>query len=123
MYLQTEELMKFQFMSMSLSYFSSLNMLKTMRDINADTTTAAVTSSADAAAAAAASAAAANIPAIKAGKVMESVADVTSQEVRGTSFDRLTLFPPTSPPPPSGLSVVKLTQWLMWDSNTRRNVR
>ncbi|CAB1116477.1 unnamed protein product [Ectocarpus sp. CCAP 1310/34] len=81
MYSQTEELMKFQFMSMSLSYFSSLNMLKTMRDINADTTTAAVTSSADAAAAAAASAAAANIPAIKAGKVMESVADVTSQEI------------------------------------------
>ncbi|CAM9386908.1 unnamed protein product [Ectocarpus sp. 6 AP-2014] len=81
MYSQTEELMKFQFMSMSLSYFSSLNMLKTMRDINADTTTAAVTSSADAAAAAAASAAAANIPAIKAGKVMESVADVTTQEI------------------------------------------
>ena len=28
MYSQQEELMKFQFMSMSLSYFSSLNMLK-----------------------------------------------------------------------------------------------
>lgn len=28
MYGQTEELMKFQFMSMSLSYFSSLNMMK-----------------------------------------------------------------------------------------------
>lgn len=65
MYEQTEELMKFQFMSMSLSYFSSLNMMKQMRDINADTTTAAVTSTADAAAAAAASAAAASIPSLK----------------------------------------------------------
>ncbi len=84
MYSQTEELMKFQFMSMSLSYFSSLNMLKTMRGINADTTTAAITSSADAAAAAAASAAAANLPGIKAGKVLESVSDVVGQEVRKT---------------------------------------
>ena len=57
--------MKFQFMSMSLSYFSSLNMLKQMRDINTDTTNAAISSSADTAAAAAAAAAAANIPAIK----------------------------------------------------------
>ncbi|CAM9594278.1 unnamed protein product, partial [Hapterophycus canaliculatus] len=65
MYEQTEELMKFQFMSMSLSYFSSLNMMKQMRDINADTTTAAITGSADAAAAAAASAAAASIPSLK----------------------------------------------------------
>ncbi|CAM9277713.1 unnamed protein product, partial [Scytosiphon promiscuus] len=31
MYEQTEELMKFQFMSMSLSYFSSLNMMKQVR--------------------------------------------------------------------------------------------
>lgn len=82
MYSQTEELMKFQFMSMSLSYFSSLNMLKTMRDINADTTTAAVTSSADAAAAAAASAAAANLPGIKSSKVLESISDVVGTEVR-----------------------------------------
>lgn len=51
MFSQTEELMKFQFMSMSLSYFSSLNMLKQLRDMNADTTSAAVASSADAAAA------------------------------------------------------------------------
>lgn len=65
MYEQTEELMKFQFMSMSLSYFSSLNMMKQMREINADTTTAAVAGSADAAAAAAASAAAASIPSLK----------------------------------------------------------
>eukprot|EP00752_Nemacystus_decipiens_P018599 g16677.t1 len=65
MYGQTEELMKFQFMSMSLSYFSSLNMMKQMRDINADTTTAAIAGSADAAAAAAASAAAASIPSLK----------------------------------------------------------
>ena len=32
MFESTEELMKFQFMSMSLSYFSSLNMLKSLRD-------------------------------------------------------------------------------------------
>lgn len=65
MYGQTEELMKFQFMSMSLGYFSSLSMIKQMRDINADTTTAAIAGSADAAAAAAASAAAASIPSLK----------------------------------------------------------
>merc|ERR1711871_1044686 len=65
MFESTEELMKFQFMSMSLSYFSSLNMLKSLRDINADTTTAAVSSSAQTAAAAAAAAAAANIPTLK----------------------------------------------------------
>ena len=46
-------------------YFSSLNMLKQMREINSDTTSAAIASSADAASAAAAAAAAANIPAIK----------------------------------------------------------
>ena len=65
MFESTEELMKFQFMSMSLSYFSSLNMLKTMRDINSDTTSAAISSSAQTAAAAAAAAAAANIPELK----------------------------------------------------------
>ena len=65
MFNQQEELMKFQFMSMSLSYFSSLNMLKQMRDINTDTTSVAISSSAETAAAAAAAAAAANIPAIK----------------------------------------------------------
>ncbi|CAM9255759.1 unnamed protein product, partial [Ectocarpus fasciculatus] len=65
MFSQTEELMKFQFMSMSLSYFSSLNMLKQLRDMNADTTSTAVTSSAEAAAAAATSAVAANLPNIK----------------------------------------------------------
>ncbi|CAE7323801.1 unnamed protein product [Symbiodinium microadriaticum] len=65
MFGQTEELMKFQFMSMSLSYFSSLNMLKQLRDMNSDTTSAAVTSSADAAAAAAAAATAANLPSMK----------------------------------------------------------
>jgi hypothetical protein len=62
MFSQTEELMKFQFMSVSLSYFSSLNMMQRMRDINADTTTAAVVSSADAARAAAAAAKAAGLP-------------------------------------------------------------
>lgn len=65
MFESTEELMKFQFMSMSLSYFSSLNMLKNLRDINADTTSAAITSTAETAAAAAAAAAAANIPTMK----------------------------------------------------------
>jgi len=65
MFNQQEELMKFQFMSISLSYFSSLNMLKQMREINTDTTSMAVSSSADTAAAAAAAAAAANIPAIR----------------------------------------------------------
>ena len=65
MFENTEELMKFQFMSMSLSYFSSLNMIKSLRDINADTTSAAVSSSAQTAAAAAAAAAAANIPELK----------------------------------------------------------
>lgn len=65
MFSQTEELMKFQFMSMSLSYFSSLNMLKQLRDMNSDTTATAVSSSADAAAAAAAAATAANLPNIK----------------------------------------------------------
>lgn len=63
MFESTEELMKFQFMSMSLSYFSSLNMLKNLRDMNADTTHAAIASTAETAAAAAAAAAAANIPA------------------------------------------------------------
>jgi DNA repair exonuclease SbcCD ATPase subunit len=65
MFSQTEELMKFQFMSMSLSYFSSLNMLKQMRDMNSDTTSAAIASSADAAASSAAAAAAANLPSVK----------------------------------------------------------
>ena len=65
MFQSTEEMLKFQFMSMSLSYFSSLNMLSNLRDINADTTNRAVASSADTAAAAAAAAAAANIPTLK----------------------------------------------------------
>lgn len=37
MYESTEELMKFQFMSMSLTYFSSLNMVRSLRDLEADT--------------------------------------------------------------------------------------
>ena len=65
MFSQTEELMKFQFMSMSLSYFSSLNMLKQLRDMNSDTTSAAIAASADAAASSAAAAAAANLPSVK----------------------------------------------------------
>merc|ERR1711871_477349 len=62
---QTEELMKFQFMSMSLSYFSSLNMLKSLRDMNADTTSAAIATTAEAAATSSAAAAAANLPGMK----------------------------------------------------------
>lgn len=65
MFSQTEELMKFQFMSMSLSYFSSLNMLKQLRDMNADTTSSAITSSANAAVAASAASVAANLPSIQ----------------------------------------------------------
>ena len=65
MFSQTEELMKFQFMSMSLSYFSSLNMLKSLRDMNADTTSAAIALSADASSTAASVAAAANLPNMK----------------------------------------------------------
>eukprot|EP00940_MAST-03C_sp_MAST-3C-sp2_P000961 g961.t1 len=61
----TEELLKFQFMSMSLNYFNSLKMMKSLRDMNADTTSAAIRSSADTALAAAAAAAAANIPSMK----------------------------------------------------------
>ncbi|RYH28338.1 hypothetical protein EON65_12485 [archaeon] len=65
MFSQTEELMKFQFMSMSLSYFSSLNMLKSLREMNADTTSAAIALSADASSTAASAAAAANLPNIQ----------------------------------------------------------
>ena len=62
MFNSTEELLKFQFMSMSLSYFSSMNMIKSLRDINADTTQKAISSTAKTAATAAAVASAANIP-------------------------------------------------------------
>ena len=62
MFNQQEELMKFQFMSMSLSYFSSLNMLKQMKNIAQDATNTAVNNSAKTAAAAAIAAAAANLP-------------------------------------------------------------
>eukprot|EP00903_Cladosiphon_okamuranus_P015481 g14292.t1 len=92
MYGQTEELMKFQFMSMSLSYFSSLNMMKQMRDINADTTTAAIAGSADAAAAAAASAAAASIPSLKdtgdlGGDAISQALAVRKEQVQSTQSE------------------------------------
>lgn len=61
----TEELMKFQFMSMGLTYFSAMNMLQGLRDINSDTTSSAISASAETAVAAAAAAAAANIPTMK----------------------------------------------------------
>lgn len=62
MFHRQEELMKFQFMSMSLSYMSSLGMLKQMKNMASDATATAVSCSADTAAAAAAAAAAANLP-------------------------------------------------------------
>ena len=62
MFHKQEELMKFQFMSMSLSYMSSLGMLKQMKNMASDATATAVSCSADTAAAAAAAAAAANLP-------------------------------------------------------------
>ena len=65
MYESTEELMKFQFMSMSLTYFSSLNMVRTLRDLDEDTSKQAVAGAASTAAAAAAAAAAANIPSMQ----------------------------------------------------------
>lgn len=34
LFASTEELMKFQFMSMSLTYFSSINMLKSLKGMN-----------------------------------------------------------------------------------------
>lgn len=61
----TEELMKFQFMSMGLTYFSAMNMLQGLRDINSDTTSSAISTSAETAVAAAAASAAANIPSMK----------------------------------------------------------
>ncbi|KAK1947931.1 Acyl-CoA-binding domain-containing protein 2 [Phytophthora citrophthora] len=78
MFESTEELMKFQFMSMSLSYFSSLNMLKNLRDINADTTAAAITTTAETAATAAAAAAAANIAPVTAAFVKKTDRDAIS---------------------------------------------
>jgi len=53
--------MKFQFMSMSMSYFSNLNMMKNLRDVNADATQAAVSGAALAANAATAAATAAGM--------------------------------------------------------------
>lgn len=96
MFESTEELMKFQFMSMSLSYFSSLNMLKNLRDINADTTSAAITSTAETAAAAAAAAAAANIPAMNRLKVggadlMQAASQLKKHELEKKLVDEETV--------------------------------
>ena len=54
MFHKQEDLLKFQFMSMGMTYFSSLNMLKEMRQMNSDTAASAIASSAKTAAAAAA---------------------------------------------------------------------
>jgi hypothetical protein len=73
-------------MSMSLTYFSSLNMLKQMREINSDTTSSAVSATAEAAAAAAAASAAANIPGVKgmkmgAGDIVEAAIETKQKEL------------------------------------------
>jgi hypothetical protein len=52
-------------MSMSLGYFNSLNMLKSLRDMNSDTTSSAITTSAQTALAAATASTAAKIPTMK----------------------------------------------------------
>ena len=62
---QQEELMKFQFMSMSMSYFSSLNMLNNMRGVTSDITASDVSNSANAAVSAAAAAKVASLPSKK----------------------------------------------------------
>lgn len=83
MFNQQEELMKFQFMSMSLSYFSSLNMLKQMRGHTTNATASVLSNSADSAAVAAAAASAANIPVIgdiKGGKVVDKVERAISEK-------------------------------------------
>ncbi|KAG7393723.1 hypothetical protein PHYPSEUDO_004486 [Phytophthora pseudosyringae] len=88
MFESTEELMKFQFMSMSLSYFSSLNMLKNLRDINADTTAAAITTTAETAATAAAAAAAANITPVTAALAKKKVGGDGMSELLTTVAQR-----------------------------------
>mmetsp|Transcript_16373 Transcript_16373/g.24141 ORF Transcript_16373/g.24141 Transcript_16373/m.24141 type:complete len:2281 (-) Transcript_16373:1010-7852(-) len=62
MFHKHEDMLKFQFMSMSLNYFSSLNMLKEMRQMSSDTTTAAISASLQTASSAAAAASAAMMP-------------------------------------------------------------
>ncbi|GMF10557.1 unnamed protein product [Phytophthora lilii] len=88
MFESTEELMKFQFMSMSLSYFSSLNMLKNLRDINADTTAAAITTTAETAATAAAAAAAANITPVTAALAKKKVGGDAISDLLSTVAQR-----------------------------------
>ena len=66
MFHKHEDMLKFQFMSMSLNYFSSLNMLKEMRQMSSDTTTTAISASLQTASSAAAAASAAMMPGNKA---------------------------------------------------------
>ena len=56
MFHKHEDLLKFQFMSMSMTYFSSLNILKEIRQVNSETTASAIAASAETAASAAAAA-------------------------------------------------------------------
>jgi len=56
MFCKHEDMLKFQFMSMSMTYFSSLKMLQEMREMNSETTAVAISNSAKSAAAAAAAA-------------------------------------------------------------------
>ena len=120
MFNQQEELMKFQFMSMSLSYFSSLNMLKQMREINTDTTSSAVSASADTAAAASAAAAAANIPAIRQLKLgADDAIDVAIAQKeaelkhsKGTQEDAIEAKKEPFPPNVAHWSVADVGRWL-----------
>jgi len=61
MFRRQEEMLKFQFMTMSMSYLSTVKILKDMRDMTTDINSSALTSSATTASAAALAAAGANI--------------------------------------------------------------
>jgi len=120
MFSQTEELMKFQFMSMSLSYFSSLNMLKSLRDMNADTTSAAIALSADASSTAASVAAAANLPNMKkmnlgandfmSGHVHKKKAELAASQEAEKEFKKLNQNP--VPDNVRTWTVSDVTRWL-----------
>lgn len=121
LFASTEELMKFQFMSMSLSYFSSLTMLQSLRDMNADTTAAAVTSTAETAATAAAAAAAASIPAMHQRQLLKGratdvgvmTAVAQAQELQRQQADEAARAPlQPLPPTVSDWSVDDVGRWL-----------
>ena len=80
---------------MSLGYFNSLNMLKSLRDMNSDTTSSAITTSAQTALAAATAATAAKIPTMKhlnlgAHDVIDAIGKEREQDARQVStFDTM----------------------------------